>query len=396
MCSITRYIFEKGDTTIEHEGSFVDQLSFRGENESIGVLNIFLISANEILYGLLVITMRAIGLPREAERLFPQNENVMLTAFLLILGVAQMGGYACGPMSDNSTSRFGRRRPILFVASLGVLLGLNLMWQSSQHMWAWGFVVGVAITYFGGGVAETMCHSLLNDKVSDEEIGMSSGINVSVIMFGSLAGFIYIQLFVGADLTPLYMLFIAITILQLIPYLFIPEVTTPLRYSGRVDVITSFKRILTDPLEADFRRVLLSRIGYQFGCAYSAFLMFYLRDQVSIDDPAERQWWVALNAVGGVVVGLVLVIPLGYLSDTKFAYRKYMVYASCALMIVANTVMMVVPFWSEQRVKTAMFAISGVIWGLGMPAFQAVDLALAMDTLSRPEETATCMGLRKN
>ena len=129
------------------------------------------------------------------------------------------------------------------------------------------------------------------------------------------------------------------------------------------------------------------------GGSTQAFLQYYIRDRMlqpspdsplaSImpeDDPVRA---VCAVAVVGYVAGLV---AAGALSD-KIG-RKPLVVFACVLMSVA-----VVVLGGIRSAQPADILLWSLVGGLGNGAYQAVDLALAVDTLPDPAESARYMGI---
>jgi MFS family permease len=84
-----------------------------------------------------------------------------------------------GMFSDRNTSRYGRRRPFIFVGTLGILFFLVLMGVSSgmEGMAGFYFLFGVAILMsFASNTAHGALQGLIPDLVPDEQRGRYSAV----------------------------------------------------------------------------------------------------------------------------------------------------------------------------------------------------------------------------
>ena len=140
----------------------------------------------------------------------------------------------------------------------------------------------------------------------------------------------FVILFATDDLTPFYSLSFATTALCMIPYHFVPEKSCDDSPSTAVDAVgpwSKIQKIVNDPRESDYVKVLISRAFYYFGGeAFFGFLLCYIRDQIKISDIGAQTNWVSFAFVLKMVIGLITVIPLGWVSDKYgFGFRKVMV-----------------------------------------------------------------------
>lgn len=86
---------------------------------------------------------------------------------------ASVGNPLAGSLSDRTTSRFGRRRPWLFIGTVGAALGLSLLANSSSILMmavAWFFV------QIFGNVLFSSCNSVMPDHVPIPQRGATQAI----------------------------------------------------------------------------------------------------------------------------------------------------------------------------------------------------------------------------
>jgi len=94
----------------------------------------------------------------------------MRTAGLLIAMLVQP---AMGILSDRSTSRFGRRRPFIFVGVLLDLVCLALIAAAGDY---WFLLVAILLFQFTSNISHAAVQGLIPDLVPEDQRGLSSGV----------------------------------------------------------------------------------------------------------------------------------------------------------------------------------------------------------------------------
>lgn len=399
--------------------------------------------------GLLLATYGMITLAVEARRLAPRNPTVVLPIFLVIAGVSQLVCPLAGYLSDRcvrSSSKFARRRPFISLGSLVLAVALGLQWICSRRHWsaalyAFFFMISMVAVNF----AYTATTSLVPDLVPPSQTGLANGIATLAQVAGAFFGFLFF--FAVAKLNALYAVYVfsvltgaAITLWggssaeaaisnrnhddedRLLSTLSSTaggqhnpsqnQQAAPFSWAA---VRRCYYVSATDPRTADFAFVWISRTLYYTGGSAQAFLQFYIRDRMRptlqdvdlfatlmpTNDPARATCAVALV---GYVAGLCSAVPAGALSD-RFGRKPVVVFA-CFLMSMAmiglgstRATPMNILAWSlvGKNIDTLSLSLRGLTQlptgGLGNGAYQAVDLALAVDTLPDPVESARYMGV---
>ena len=104
----------------------------------------------------------------------PEIKNTALgemrTAGLVIAMLVQP---AIGLLSDRSTSRFGRRRPFIFVGALLDLVCLALIGLSWNY---WSLLAAVLLIQFSGNISHGALQGLIPDLVPEHQRGLASGV----------------------------------------------------------------------------------------------------------------------------------------------------------------------------------------------------------------------------
>lgn len=341
--------------------------------------------------GLLLSTYGMITLALEAERLAPSSATVVLPAFLAVAGVAQLVCPLAGYLSDRTVTRLGKRRPYILGGGCALVLALIVQRScDSAVVYAAAFLVAmVAINFM-----YTASTCLVPDLVPADQTGLANGAATLAQVGGSFAGFLFY--FVVDDLDALYDLYLTSVVVTTITTV---VASRPLDAAAAAPPF-SWSQLLdcyyvspTDPNTADFAIVWISRTLYYTGGSAQAFLQYFIRDRVRPsatpfldflvphDDPARATCAVAL---AGYVAGIFAALPAGSLSDS--VGRKPVVVFACVLMALSVLGIGV-------STTPAQLLAFGLLGGLGNGAYQAVDLALAVDTLPDPAQSAQYMGI---
>src|SRR5579862_5601456 len=90
-----------------------------------------------------------------------------------------------GHWSDRLTTRWGRRRPILVVGTLGDLVGLALL--GTAHSYG-QLIAGYVTIQFFYNAAGAAYNGIIPDVVPDEEFGSASGWLAAMNQFGGVLG----------------------------------------------------------------------------------------------------------------------------------------------------------------------------------------------------------------
>ncbi len=310
--------------------------------------------------------------------------------------VALIVPLGAGLASDYATSRFGRRRPYILGGTVLALIGLLGMAAPSSLL-----IYGSAylLHQVGYNTALAACQGLIPDRVPSAQRGQASGWLVGMTVLGQVGGLLIAQTIlvpVGASgLLPrsgqqavygiLALVLGACTILTLTGVHEIPQATaahTP-TWPARL------RSLWINPhAHHNFAWVWITRFLMTWGFSLgSAFLVYFLQDAVGI--PSSQ----VVNATTSLYLGLLLTTLLAALLGGRLSDRlgrKPLVYGSGVLMafvffgfVAARGLARPGPFLPLFN-TILYFAIA---LGVGYGAYQAVDWALATDTL--PDRAAT-------
>jgi MFS family permease len=294
----------------------------------------------------------------------------------LVLMVAQP---IAGTLSDLSSSRWGRRRSYLVGGAAINLVGLALM--VAAHDLGLLFA-GVLVLSFGEAVSSASYQAYLPDHVPKEQYGEASGYVGAMVMLGTLVSFGISGLLVEPSAAGPFYVVTAVIVAAgaALTAIAIPEPPAPSRPAG---LRASSRELWIAPFRSPnfvlvfFTRALMMLALY----ALFTFVEYYVRDVIHVTHFVQGAALVAGLATLTALFGGVFT---GWLSDR--IGRKLIVSGASVLMGSALTVLAFV------HSLTVLLAI-GMVFGIALGAFSAVDWALAMDVLPDRAFVAKDLGI---
>lgn len=291
-----------------------------------------------------------------------------------------------GALSDNTRSRWGRRKPFLVIGT--VLASVGVFAFPYAQNYAQLFAVFLWIQVFLN-VASGPYSALIPDLIPFEYHGKASAFMGFFSLVGRtggmVAGAIALQQKGDIGLNALTISFLVLLNgLMLTTALMTHEDPT-----SSVSSTGSFAHTLTGIFRVDLRGhssfvwVLVSRFVINTGVyTILPFLLYYLMSGYGLTkNDALKQLVVIALLVN--IMGLIATFPAGLASDRTS--KKNVIYVTCALCVIGG-----LGFVFSQSIVFALLAAG--IFGLGYGAFSAVDWALVCNVL--PEgEPAKYMGL---
>lgn len=304
-------------------------------------------------------------------------------------------------ISDYTISRWGRRKPYIFI---GAILDVVFLWgfaSSNQLAVMFAFIM---LLQFSANFAQGPFQGYVPDLVPKEQVGLASGLMGVMIVIGQVTGagigalglialkaspFDQGTAAAGDFAQQAFLLptigLAVVEVVTMIPLvLFIREGRAAPSRAGRSWPQIALSAWGTDILrERNYVWLLVSRLFFLMAPTLPLSLgVFYLRQSLgSSDELAAIQIFIIAGVVG-VTTGLAT-LPAARLSD-RYG-RKAMIYAGIAIGILGNIGVALAPSF-----EVALVALIGV--GISSGSFLAVDWALMTDIIPK-STTGRYMGI---
>jgi MFS family permease len=299
------------------------------------------------------------------------------TLFLLTVGgavIAMIVQPTVGSISDYTVSRWGRRKPYIFIGTvldLVFLTGIAL----SQDLIA--IAAFVALLQFSSNFAQGPFQGYVPDLVPAPQVGLASALVGMMQILGNVTGFVIAGIAVATDQFALGL--IALGVLEFVTMLSVVirvrEGRTPKSRNGRSWASVAREAWGTDLLrERSFIWLVASRLAILMaGGVLTNLAAFYLARSLGMDQEAAGGAFIVM--VGLVALGTVIaVVPAARLSDR--IGRKRVIYGSCVLGAIGMTTVAAAPSF-----PVALFGV--LLYGLSAGIFLAVDWALMTDIIPK-------------
>ena len=343
----------------------------------------FALTAAAISLYILYAGIGALLLPFQIGLLAPGSKVVILSFFTSItVLIALFANPLAGALSDRTTSRFGRRRPWIFVGGLLTVVGLLFMWRATSIPLLF---IGYCFVELFSNCALATLVATIPDQVPENQRGTVSGIFGLATGLGGILGAILAgQIFKSAP-TNAYVVMFLIVLLTTIPFaLFLHDKVLPKGYMPAFHLGAFLKNFWVNPRKyPDFGWAWLTRfvpfVGYFLGITY---IFYYLEDVVKY--PAALQGASTFSIIAAVVSLLSTVLG-GFLSD-RLKRRKLFVIAGMCIMAISFLLLALFQSWIAVLVAAAVL-------GFGLGAYLAVDVAIVTLVLPSAKSRAKDMGI---
>lgn len=319
--------------------------------------------------------------------------------------VSMLTGPVAGVLSDESRSRWGRRRPFLAVGILLNAIALLALIGTTSLI---GFTLAFVAIQLFANLAGSPYTALIPDQVPDIQKGKAAGFAGFAEVIGRLLGAIVggtmvslpvVAAVLGAGLIvlpravrtdpmlPLILLTIAVTVgamaftLKEVP----EQLPPPPPDSARRHLL---RRAFAFDVraEASFAWLLAARTFNMLAInTVVTFLLYYVRDYLGVADIGEANerlgYLFAISAITTLPSSLIV----GYLVD-RHQHRKWWVYASSA-----GLALVCVAFLAVTNFQQALLVGAG--FGLFYGAYFTSHWALALALLPKGDQAAKYMGI---
>ncbi len=295
-----------------------------------------------------------------------------------ILGLLTMLGFiiaiivqpVAGAVSDNWSSRWGRRRPLMVMGTSADFIFLGILAWSGGLGW---IALGYLGLQFTSNIAYGTAQGLIPDQVPPSKYGRASGIKNLL----DIAGLVTSTVLVGRLLTmdtrhptqAVGLIMVVLLIATAITILGVKE--PPSKGAAKKDHVIQVMReiIETSPpiLKSPFGKLIASRFLFLAGIfGIQVFALYYVRDVIGAPDPIRM----TANLLAAIIIAVVIfAVAGGWLGD-RIGHQHVQLVASvisvigCILMLGA-------------RNPTTLLAF-GVVLGIGIGLFQTSNWALAV------------------
>ena len=321
----------------------------------------------------------------KVQAIVPDDEQVGALGLVSSLGAlaALLANPVFGRISDRTTGRLGRRRPWLVIGALGLTAGLAVIATTDS-------LTVVAVAWFGSQMSANAALAAFTASVADQvpvfKRGKVAGL-IGVMQNLAILGAAYAAKVLGADTLLLFMVPAMVGLVLVVVYaIALPDRPLPRRPPSGGSLRTVLRTFWVSPRQhPDFAWAFTSRFMIILAMfMFTTFRLLYLQDQLGL--PKHRA--VAVMATGVLVYTLALMAAgqvAGWLSD-RLRRRKAFVSFS-ALVFGIGTALLITTHSVD-----AFYAAEGVL-GLGYGVYAGVDLALVLDVLPDPDDSAKDLGV---
>lgn len=321
----------------------------------------------------------------KVQDIVPREDQVSALGAVSSLGAlaAIVANPVFGRISDRTTGRFGRRRPWLVTGALGLTAGLAVI--ATTHS-----LVVVAIAWFLSQMLANAALAAFTASVADQvpvfQRGKVAGL-IGVMQNVAILGAAYAARTLGTDGLLLFLLPAAVGLVLVVLYVIaLPDKPLPRRPPSEGGPRTVLKTFWVSPRQyPDFAWAFTSRFMIILATfMFTTFRLLYLEDQLDLPDDKA----VSVMATGVLIYTMVLMTAAqlaGWLSD-RFGRRK--VFVGCAALVFGAGMALLVTTRSVSG-----FYAAEVVLGLGYGIYVGVDLALVLDVLPDPEDSAKDLGV---
>ena len=339
-------------------------------------------------FGLFVALLTPVfaSLTIKVQSLVPANQVVTAVATVTTFGAvaAFVANPIFGRLSDVSTGRFGRRRPWLLIGALGLTLSLLLVAVAPD-------VATVVLAWFlaqmCGNAALAAYTATMADQIPPVQRGKISGV-IGVMQNLAVLAAAYVAVFLGAHVISLFLI-PALVGLVLVVLLVIVLPDKPLPHRPHVaggGLRTALMTFWVNPRKhRDFAWAWVSRFLIVLASfMFATYRLLYLEDRFGYTTAKAT----AAMATGVLIytVGLVIAAQLAGWASDRTHRRKVFVLVSAMIFAVGTLVLVGVQ-------SLGSFYLAEGVLGIGFGAYMGVDLALVIDVLPNPDDSAKDLGV---
>ncbi len=279
-----------------------------------------------------------------------------------------------GTISDYLQSRWGRRKPFIFV---GALLDVVFIYGVATSQSLLALSAFLLLLAFSSNFAQGPFQGYVPDLVADRQVNTASAVIGFMRLMGLIIGAALVSTgsATGDYALPLILIGVFEAVLAMITVAFVREGPAARPRHGKSWSKIALEAWGTDALrERGFIFMTLTRLLFLMGPAvFVNISLFYVRDSLG-QTGADQTVWLTIG-VAAIAVGSAFgAIPAGRLAD-RFG-RKQVVWSAAAIAIVGILLI--------ARAATPVEALPGLLLlGLGNGLYIAIDWALMTSTIPK-------------
>jgi MFS family permease len=284
-----------------------------------------------------------------------------------------------GTMSDYTITRWGRRKPYIFI---GATLDVVFLWGVATSNALPAIAAFVSLLQFSSNFAQGPFQGYVPDLVPAHQVGLASGLIGLFQALGNIVGYVVAAGAVWLSQTDSNAFLYGTLGIGLVEFVAMLSVVINVDEGTRVKDRNgrSWLSIVREAWNGEVLRehsfiwLVGSRFFILTGAAlYPALSTFYLAQVFGMDQAQTGQTKLVLLAIVGVCLTLS-VIPSSRLSDR--VGRKRVIYASCVIGALGLGLGAVAPIVGVAMIGAAIFAVAA-------GSFLAVDWALMSDIVPK-------------
>jgi len=284
-----------------------------------------------LAYGFMLADQGLLVAPLEAERLFPDQASLGLGSMAVCCGLAQLVGPAAGKWSDSYRSRFGRRRPCIVMALVGIVCLTGGLRLCSRLRWRIAFMLMFLLQQVSWNVILTVQAGLVPDRVPVDQQSFAGGAMAAFTLTGALGALLIVHQLGGLGLQSHYFIATSLVVLCTVCVCVAANERSSLTNytprAGDAGVRGGFWSQVFASYQVDLRRypefakLLFSKTMYCSSVIVKGFLLFFLQDTFRLSDHKEAQALVgrvaiAAETTAALSAGLAMLV-LDCLSERK-------------------------------------------------------------------------------
>lgn len=362
--------------------------ALRQPTKKKGIAFFICIALLNIAMWLVITPLLSIVLPLQIQEIDPANK-VTLLGVLTSLGIltGMIISPLVGKLSDTTTSKLGRRRPWMFLGTIGSIVMLSIAMRAGN------IAVLITANILAGFCTNTLVATvnlLLPDQVPPEQRGMASGIVGIAMPLASVVGAIVCGTILKTTSQRYLFIIISFAALALPTTLLIKDKALPKEFATKFSASDIFKSFTFNPRKMpDFSFAWMARFVMLFGqYLITNYMLYYLQDVIHYDKlfPGRTAaQGVATLQTYSTILMVVATIFGGFLSD-KLHRRKIFVICASIISAIGLCLIGLLPVWS------VILVVNSII-GFGSGVYNSVDNALIIQCLPNHSERGKYMGI---